>query len=159
MPRYHQLLTADVGPATLRDVLGVDQPVFRLATAGQWLPSGDAVLAALQTRSDPTRRDDTVLLEGPGSSGSPPVVTAPGTFRILDHAADTLAAEVSLPTPGYAVFLDNDDPDWRGYVDDQPATILHADFLGKALAVPEGEHRVRFEYRPWPYLLAFWGRA
>ncbi len=47
---------------------------------------------------------------------------------------------------GYAVLLDRDAPGWRAEVDGQPATIVTADLLARAVAVGPGQHRVRFEY-------------
>lgn len=34
-------------------------------------------------------------------------------------------------------------------MDGEPATIVRAHYALRAVRVPAGEHRVRFEYRPW----------
>ena len=35
---------------------------------------------------------------------------------------------------------------WRAFVDDQPATLLRANFAFQAVEIPSGRHRVRLEY-------------
>jgi hypothetical protein len=47
---------------------------------------------------------------------------------------------------GYAVLLDRDAPGWSATVDGEPAAIVTADLLARAVAVGPGQHVVRFEY-------------
>ena len=43
-------------------------------------------------------------------------------------------------------------PGWQSFVDGKPTTIFKANYLFRAIAVPEGEHEVIIEYRPkWLY--------
>ncbi|HTE51788.1 MAG TPA: YfhO family protein, partial [Kofleriaceae bacterium] len=50
-------------------------------------------------------------------------------------------------TGGYAVLLDRDAPGWTAVVDGEPAAIVTADLLVRAVAVPRGLHRVSFLYQ------------
>jgi uncharacterized membrane protein YfhO len=50
-------------------------------------------------------------------------------------------------------------PGWSVAVDGEDAELVVVDRINKAVAVPPGQHRVEFVYRPWPYLLAFSLRA
>ncbi|MCX6023340.1 MAG: YfhO family protein, partial [Chloroflexi bacterium] len=52
----------------------------------------------------------------------------------------------SLPRPGFVVFPEASYPGWRATVDGQPAEIVRANLLFQAVYVPEGRHRVTFEF-------------
>jgi hypothetical protein len=43
------------------------------------------------------------------------------------------------------------DPWWRATVDGRPTPIVRANGVFSAVVVPKGEHRVVWEYRPWPF--------
>jgi len=55
---------------------------------------------------------------------------------------------VDLPDYRVLVFLDAFYPGWKAYVDDAETAIFLVDDAFKAVVVPPGTHRVRFEYRP-----------
>ena len=48
---------------------------------------------------------------------------------------------------GYAVLLDRAAPGWSAEVDGEPAPIVTADLLARAVAIGPGRHLVRFQYR------------
>jgi uncharacterized membrane protein YfhO len=54
----------------------------------------------------------------------------------------------TMTRPGYVVLLDRFDPNWQAAVDGQPATILRANHLMRAVRAPEGTHQIRFTYEP-----------
>jgi len=51
-----------------------------------------------------------------------------------------------LPGPRMLLYVDAFYPGWRAYVDGEPAPILRADDIFKAVALPEGSHHVEFVY-------------
>jgi hypothetical protein len=53
---------------------------------------------------------------------------------------------------GFLVLDDTYDDDWHVEVDGQPAPMLKADALFRAVRLAPGEHRVQFHYRPQPVL-------
>ena len=63
---------------------------------------------------------------------------------------NTVEVEVrEVPDHRILTFIDAAYPGWRAYVDSERVPILLANDVFKAVVVPPGTHRVRFEFRPW----------
>ena len=80
-----------------------------------------------------------------------------GELRVIRAADEELIC--SLSEPAVLVYRDNMAPGWRASLDGEDAELLVVDRVNKAVAVPPGQHRVEFVYRPWLYLVAFALRA
>jgi hypothetical protein len=73
--------------------------------------------------------------------------SAGGTASITDYRPN----DVTIRTSGRGGVLTLSDqfyPGWLASVDGQPAEIVRADTVFRAVCVPSGDHVVRFEYRP-----------
>ena len=70
------------------------------------------------------------------------------TGRLISYNGDELRWEIDAPAAGYLSFIDNWDPDWKAYVDDQPTDIELLFGTFKAVRLTPGPHHVRFCYRP-----------
>ena len=103
----------------------------RLLADGAW-PQGDL-------RS-------TVLLEQPPAAGTSP--RRPGRARIVSYRNTEVVLEADSPDGGWVVLNDLWHPWWFAEVDGQPADMLRANVLFRAVAVPPGRHPVRFRFRP-----------
>jgi hypothetical protein len=116
----------------------------RLVGSAHWVESGAGALARLL---DPTfNPDDEVILEGAGDSSSSAVV---GNAEIsLNPDPNEVQIRVSTDAQAWLVLSDIWYPGWRAFVDDRRVEIHRADYLFRAVSVPEGEHTVRFEYSP-----------
>jgi hypothetical protein len=68
--------------------------------------------------------------------------------RVVSYTGDDLELVVRAPEAGYLSFIDNWDRDWTAAVDGAPAQIKLLFGTFKSVAVPAGEHRVSFAYRP-----------
>lgn len=72
-----------------------------------------------------------------------------------------MAARLALP--GFLVFTDAYFPGWEAQVvspgGPKPARVLAADLAFRAVFLPEGEHRIIWTYRPWPFHLGLWAGA
>jgi len=86
----------------------------------------------------------TVLLE------SAPAATPrrPGQVRIVSYRNKEVILEGDSPDGGWVVLNDIWHPWWFVSVDGQPAEMLRANVLFRAVAVPPGRHTVRFVFRP-----------
>ena len=70
--------------------------------------------------------------------------------RVVSRGANAVEVEVAqLPGPRLLLCVDAFYPGWRAYVDGAPTRIYRANNAFKAVVVPQGTHRVRFEFRSW----------
>jgi len=49
---------------------------------------------------------------------------------------------------GFLVLLDCYYPGWKAYLDDKPTKIFRANYIFRAVRVPQGRHRIKFIYSP-----------
>jgi hypothetical protein len=91
---------------------------------------------------DPT---STVLLEGASTSGSR---RRPGTVRILDYANTSVTIEANSPDGGWVVLNDIWQQWWFAGINGNPAPMLKANVLFRAVEVPPGRHTVVFRFEP-----------
>jgi len=97
---------------------------------------------------DPTH---TVLIE----TAQEPTTCEPATqgeAHLLIETANRLLIQVEAPTAGWLVVADTWYPGWEAQVDGEPAEILPADGVFRAVPVPAGAHQVTLVYQP----VAFW---
>jgi hypothetical protein len=97
---------------------------------------------------DPAR---TLLLEqAPPSSADAPDTPgeAPGVATIVHFENTIVEVEATAPAGGFVLVNSAWHPWWRASVDGKPASVLKANVLFRAVQVPAGRHRVRFEFEP-----------
>jgi hypothetical protein len=99
---------------------------------------------------DPTR---TVLLEqAPEGFDEQPALggrrAAVGQVSIVRYENTLVEVEVRTEQPGFVVLNDVWHPWWTATVDDAPSEILRANVLFRAVPVPAGRHRLRFQFEP-----------
>ncbi|OQY80474.1 MAG: hypothetical protein B6D41_20925, partial [Chloroflexi bacterium UTCFX4] len=71
-----------------------------------------------------------------------------GSVQIENAKPEHVTARVETNRAGWLVLNDSYYPGWRATVDGQPARILRANALARAVAVPAGAHQVEFVYDP-----------
>jgi uncharacterized membrane protein YfhO len=68
-------------------------------------------------------------------------------INLVSRTANSVEVEVSnLPDSRILLCVDAWYPGWQAWVDGQPAAILRANDAFKAVVVPAGTHKIRFEY-------------
>ena len=67
---------------------------------------------------------------------------------IRERNTEVVVAASVTAEGGYLNVIDTYDQDWRVEVDRQPATLLRANGLYRAVRLAPGSHEVRFTYRP-----------
>ncbi|HEX9616379.1 MAG TPA: YfhO family protein, partial [Anaerolineales bacterium] len=100
--------------------------------------------------------DRQVILElspGSGSLACAPGAEEAATLQVLSENPNRLSVSMQASAPGYLVLADVWYPGWQARVDGEPTPVLRANFLFRAVSVPQGEHYVELVYRPaWFYL-------
>jgi hypothetical protein len=107
---------------------------------------GEPLLRRLADREFPA--GGTVLVEDPQDVIDAPSGAA-GTAVFVYYRAESVEVAVAATTPGMLLLNDQLYPGWRATVDGVPARIAMANYLFRGVKVPQGQHRVRFEYRPF----------
>lgn len=74
---------------------------------------------------------------------------AGGTARIVSYKNTEIVIEAEAPSGGMLVLYDVWHPWWGATVDGQPAEILKADVLFRAVSLSPGKHMVRFSFHPF----------
>jgi hypothetical protein len=79
----------------------------------------------------------------------------PSTFNIqrLTFNPSTLIYRVNSSSPALLVLSEIDYPGWQATVDGQPAPILRADYILRAIPVPAGEHTVELVFQPLSFTI------
>ncbi|MCF8721919.1 YfhO family protein [Nitrospina gracilis] len=88
--------------------------------------------------------DDNPETPSPEPAGS---VTDP----VLDY--DSVALTATTPKAQVLVLSDTHYPGWTAAIDGEDTPLYRADLVYRAIVVPPGTHRIRFEYRPWSFRL------
>ncbi|MBI4670249.1 MAG: YfhO family protein [Chloroflexi bacterium] len=128
---YQNTLGAHIGRArVVWDAIQVESPDAALASVTSGIPNPGQV-----------------RLQGELGNYAP-VQDAQASAQIeMDHP-EHVSVRVETNQPGWLVLNDTYYPGWRATVDGQPAEILRANALVRAVAIPAGEHRVEFVYEP-----------
>jgi hypothetical protein len=94
-------------------------------------------------------RETAFLEKDPGSKIDPADSTAKAIITAYEDHSVTLDAEASGNNLLYVseVYY----PDWKVYIDGQPAEILKTNYLFRGVVVPKGRHKVEFKFEPTTY--------
>jgi hypothetical protein len=85
-----------------------------------------------------------VILAG----GQPLAGAGTSPAEITRYTPEEVVVEASTDAPGYLLLTDTFYPGWRASVDGQPAEIVRADVMFRAVRLGPGRHQVVFRYQP-----------
>jgi hypothetical protein len=111
-----------------------------------------AMLSVIRTGSlpDGSKWDplQTALVEVEPTS---PLVTnaQDGRVEITGYEPNLVNLQTHSSGNSILVLSENEYPGWRVTIDGQPAEVLRVNYALRGVAVPAGDHRVSFVYRPW----------
>ncbi|HJZ84415.1 MAG TPA: YfhO family protein [Polyangia bacterium] len=140
----YRIVPAPAGGALVLVPTPATRPRGFVSGRWQWLPTDDAVRAALLGQPYDA---GLVRLSGAGAA-------APGAARsdlapceIASPRPERVELRCTSPSAGYAVLLDTFAPGWSATVDGKAARIERAELLARAVAIEPGEHRIVLSYR------------
>lgn len=97
---------------------------------------------SFEVRNQITLSDPTTPI--PGRGGTPEV-------NYLNYSDQQSEIKVSTDEAGMLFVSDAYYPDWKAYIDGQLTKIYKADYMFRAVYVPQGAHVVDFKYEPKPF--------
>ena len=152
----HTHTSITVSPAgDFRRIHSGDVKVYeRLDAPGRaWLvhgvaPVGDAAEAQAAIADPGFAPRAVAVIEAPVASAPPAQAQAGESVTTVSYADERQTYQVDVASPGLLVVADAWYPGWHATVDGQPAEILRANLLYRAVALEPGRHEVTFEYAP-----------
>ena len=153
VPHLARRPVADVllaGPKVWIYRLGDPEPRVRLITRVV-VADADAQVKAGQFQINPAA--ETALIDddtAPSRKVWPMFPSREGNYaQIVSWRPDRVEVEVDSTQPGVLVLHDAFYPGWVVEVDGQPAPLLRANVLFRAVELSEGRHRVVFSFQPF----------
>jgi hypothetical protein len=150
---YDNVLNSGLGRGQLEQIFGVTRPILEIVRHREFEEGAGGLRLVTRGLPDPRSGAETGAPEPlvPNDSDLPSL----GQILRTDYAGDRVSIDLHTSEDAVLVYRDNVAADWSVTVDGTPAELLVVDGINKAVAVPPGEHRVVFVYRPWPYLISF----
>jgi len=102
------------------------------------------------------RREVVIVTHEPEPAGPAGPAVAPFATITRDGANHVTVEAGAGSGGGYLVFLDSYSEDWTAAVDGQPAPLLRANGLFRAIRLAPGRHAVDFVYRPRAFRRGAW---
>jgi hypothetical protein len=116
----------------------------RVVGSAEWVSDGQQALARLLDAT--FNPDERVILEGSGPADSGEVHAQAEIAPAANP--NEVVIHVRSDAPAWVVLSDVWYPGWQAFVDDIRVQIYRADYLFRAVRVPQGEHTIRFGYSP-----------
>ncbi|MCI0441974.1 YfhO family protein, partial [bacterium] len=76
-----------------------------------------------------------------------------GSVRIISKTPDVVNLQADFSSNGYLVIAENNFPGWHAEIDGKSAPILTANYAFQALALKQGKHAIKMEFRPAYYTI------
>lgn len=130
---------AALGNAWLvRNIRWVNNADEEIAALADFNPAQEAII---DKRFEPTLRNFSIKADSAAQ------------IRLTLYQPNRLTYEYSAATPQLAVFSEiYYDKGWEAFIDGQPAPHLRADYVLRAMALPEGTHQIEFRFKSQTYL-------
>ncbi len=81
-----------------------------------------------------------------------PMADSTATIHLIKNDNDLITYQSNSQTNQFAVFSEIFyDRGWKAYIDDKETAILQTNYVLRGLAIPGGNHNIRFEFKPSSY--------
>jgi hypothetical protein len=159
-----------------------DAPAFRVFRQGPpdyaWIMENTAALPRFQVYSRHVTVDSiddaidtmtawqkpTLVIENPpGTAHQPEMVdaaavssTPPMTFTVRQAETTSYLVDISAERPGWFFLADANYPGWKATLDGKDAPLFSAQVLGKAVAIPAGNHTLAITFHSASFTWGLW---
>lgn len=125
------------------------RPRFQLFAGCRSVSSLDAALSTVGALQAPTLIVEKRDAADPCTSGADPSAPTNAHFQLLKAKSTRYHLTISAAAPVWLFLADANYPGWNAYLDGTEVPIYSAEVLGKAVAVPAGDHDlwIRFQSR------------
>ena len=116
----------------------------------QYVKDAGAAMKALDT----VNPKDTAIVEDKFKKDilSEPVTDSTATIKLIKNDNDIVTYQSTGKTNQFAVFSEVFyDRGWKAYIDDKEYPIIQTNYVLRGLAIPAGNHQIRFEFKPASY--------
>lgn len=120
-------------------------PRTRLYANWQVEPATNSLAKLTSREFDPGKL---VFVEGDCPAPANPEATDAGTVTITDYHPKRVQMKANVQVPAVLLFNDKHDPNWKVWVDGQPAPLLKANYLMRGLHLTPGEHEIVWRFEP-----------
>jgi hypothetical protein len=137
--------TNAAGPFAIIEFTGA---LPRAGLYAQWQNQPDDE-AALKTLADPAFDPEQVVLVA-GTAPEAPALSVSGkkagTVEYASYSPKRFTLKAKVESPSILLINDRYDPQWRVFVDGQPAELLRCNYVMRGVALQPGEHTVEMRY-------------
>ncbi len=167
---YYRLLNSGLPASALEEMFAIDAAAFQFKRDGRRMTEERACEFLAGLGEEEIReffRAEVILpLDVPereglaGEGGGSPAAAEDFSFTVGHYDYDAIEVDVQAPSAGFLYWADGFDPAWKAFVSGQEVPVLRANMNFKAIRIPTGSSRVRFEYDPWRFrwaLILFYG--
>lgn len=88
--------------------------------------------------------------------GQPAPAAGRGTAAIVRYEPDRVELEVEAEEAGLLTVSEIHDPGWRAFVDGAETAVWRTNTAFRGVLIPEGRHRLTFEYRSLSFRIGVW---
>ena len=116
----------------------------------QYVKDAGAAMKALDT----VNPKDTAIVEDKFKKdiAFEPVADSTASIRLVKNDNDLVTYQSTNKTNQFAVFSEIFyDRGWKAYIDDKETPIIQTNYVLRGLAIPSGNHQIRFEFKPASY--------
>ena len=108
--------------------------------------------AAVMRALDQFNPVQTAIVDAADKSKLPAITDSTGSIQLLRHTNDELWYRSNNPGAAFAVFSEVFyDRGWKAYIDGKESPIIRTNYALRGLALPAGQHEIRFVFRPESY--------
>ena len=116
----------------------------------QYVKDAGAAMKALDT----VNPKDTAIVEDKFKKdiAFEPIADSTASIRLIKNDNDLVTYQSINKTNQFAVFSEIFyDRGWKAYIDDKETPIIQTNYVLRGLAIPSGNHQIRFEFKPASY--------